>query len=60
MNSRFFVLTEMPKVLYYWLYHGLLGFEDDPQWTVDLKKWCSQKFGAGVICWTAALLRSSQ
>lgn len=43
MNSRMFVLTEIPKVLYYWLYHGLLGIETDPEWTIDLKKWYSQK-----------------
>ena len=48
--SRHFVLTEIPKVLYYWLYHGMLGFEDDPQWTVDLKKWYSQKLQE-VMAW---------
>jgi uncharacterized SAM-binding protein YcdF (DUF218 family) len=43
MNSRLFVLTEIPKVLYYWIYHGVLGFETDPEWAIDLKNWYSRK-----------------
>lgn len=61
MNSRIFVLTEIPKVLYYWLYHGVLGLESDPEWTVALKKWYSQKLqelvalqNVGAI-WTSAV-----
>ena len=36
-QNRVFVLTELPKIVYYWLAHGLLGLKDDPQWTIDLK-----------------------
>ena len=39
VNSRLFILTEIPKVFYYWIYHGLLGREADPPWTEDLKRW---------------------
>ena len=27
-NSRLFVLSELPKVVYYWIWYGLLGWED--------------------------------
>ena len=43
INDRIFVLTEIPKVLYYWVYHGLFGIETDPQWTVDAKNWYAHK-----------------
>ncbi len=31
-RSRFFVCSELPKILYYWLGHGLFGIEKDPEW----------------------------
>ncbi|MFH0784570.1 MAG: YdcF family protein [Pseudomonadota bacterium] len=37
-NSRLFVLNELPKIVYYWVWHGVLGIVDDPQWAVDLEK----------------------
>lgn len=38
LNSRLFVLSELPKIVYYWLWHGLLGIVDDPQWAMDLER----------------------
>ncbi|MFH0784567.1 MAG: hypothetical protein V2B20_21785 [Pseudomonadota bacterium] len=37
-NSRLFVLSELPKIVYYWVWHGVLGIVDDPQWAVDLEE----------------------
>lgn len=37
--SRRFVLNEIPKVAYYWIGHGLLGIEDDPQWINAAESW---------------------
>jgi uncharacterized SAM-binding protein YcdF (DUF218 family) len=37
-NSRLFVLCELPKIVYYWIWHGLLGIVEDPQWAVDLER----------------------
>ena len=38
-TSRVFVLNEIPKVLYYWIAHGLLGIKNDPPWVNDLESW---------------------
>lgn len=37
-KSRLFVLSELPKIVYYWIWHGLLGIVEDPQWAVDLER----------------------
>jgi len=37
-DSRLFVLSELPKILYYWTWHGLLGIAEDPQWAIDLER----------------------
>jgi uncharacterized SAM-binding protein YcdF (DUF218 family) len=37
-NSRLFVLSELPKIAYYWFWHGLLGIAEDPQWAIDLER----------------------
>jgi uncharacterized SAM-binding protein YcdF (DUF218 family) len=37
-NSRLFVLSELPKIVYYWIWHGLLGIVEDPQWAIDLER----------------------
>ena len=37
-RSRLFVLSELPKIVYYWLWHGLLGIAEDPEWAVDLER----------------------
>ena len=37
-GSRLFVLSELPKILYYWTWHGLLGIAEDPQWAIDLER----------------------
>lgn len=36
-NSRLFVLSELPKIVYYWIWHGLLGIADDPPWALELE-----------------------
>lgn len=38
-QSRKFVLNEIPKVAYYWIGHGLLGIETDPQWINATESW---------------------
>jgi uncharacterized SAM-binding protein YcdF (DUF218 family) len=38
LNSRLFVLSELPKIVYYWFWHGLLGIVEDPQWAIDLER----------------------
>ncbi len=37
-NSRLFVLTELPKIVYYWVWHGMLEIAEDPQWAIDLER----------------------
>jgi uncharacterized SAM-binding protein YcdF (DUF218 family) len=37
-NSRLFVLSELPKIVYYWIWHGLLGVVEDPQWALDFER----------------------
>lgn len=37
-NSRLFVLSELPKIVYYWVWHGLLGIAEDPEWAVELER----------------------
>ena len=37
-KSRFFVLMEIPKTVYYRLWHGLLGEAYDPAWALRLEK----------------------
>jgi hypothetical protein len=29
--------SEVSKLAWYWLAHGLLGLKDDPPWTVEMK-----------------------
>jgi uncharacterized SAM-binding protein YcdF (DUF218 family) len=36
-SSRLFVLSELPKIVYYWIWHGLLGIADDPPWALELE-----------------------
>jgi len=38
-KSRKFVLNEIPKVVYYWVGHGLLGIETDPHWVNAAESW---------------------
>jgi uncharacterized SAM-binding protein YcdF (DUF218 family) len=38
-TSRKFVLTEIPKVVYYWIGHGLLGIEKDPRMINAAESW---------------------
>ena len=35
--SRFYVISEVSKIVYYWMIHGLLGIEEDPPWAIELK-----------------------
>ncbi len=37
-NSRLFVLSELPKIFYYWLWHGLLGIVEDMAWAIELER----------------------
>ena len=37
-RSRLFVLSELPKIVYYRLWHGLLGVVADPEWAVELER----------------------
>jgi len=37
-HSRLFVLHELPKLVYYWFWHGMLGFVDDPPWALRLER----------------------
>ena len=37
-RSRLFVLSELPKIVYYWTWHGLLGIIKDPAWAVELER----------------------
>ncbi len=41
-RDRQFVLSEIPKMIYYRLYHGLLGIVEDPDETGKLKGWYSR------------------
>ena len=38
-KSRHFVLSEIPKVFYYWIAHGFLGVSYDPQWIIVTEQW---------------------
>ncbi len=39
LESRIFVFSELPKILYYRVWHGWLGRgADDPQWAIDLDR----------------------
>ncbi len=35
-QSRLFVLSEIPKILYYLVWHGMLGIVEDPDWAHHL------------------------
>jgi uncharacterized SAM-binding protein YcdF (DUF218 family) len=35
-HSRLFVFSEIPKILYYWSWHGVLGIVEDPDWAHHL------------------------
>ncbi len=37
-RSRLFVLSELPKIVYYWTWHGLLGIIKDPSWANELER----------------------
>jgi uncharacterized SAM-binding protein YcdF (DUF218 family) len=37
-SSRLFVLSELPKIVYYWVWHGLLGISEDPEWAIELER----------------------
>ena len=37
-ESRLFVLSELPKIMYYWVWHGWLGRAKDPAWAVHLER----------------------
>ncbi len=36
--SRLFVLSELPKILYYWTWHGLFGIAKNPTWVLELEQ----------------------
>lgn len=38
-RSRVFVLTELPKIPYYWVAHGIFGIKHNPAWVVWIKRW---------------------
>ncbi len=38
-ESRIYVLSELPKILYYWVWHGLLDIEKDPSWAKRVENW---------------------
>jgi uncharacterized SAM-binding protein YcdF (DUF218 family) len=38
-KDRRFVLTEIPKIAYYWIAHGLLGVTYDPKWIIVTERW---------------------
>ena len=42
-KSRRFILSEIPKVAYYWVVHGLFGVKYDHQWITDLEHWYNKK-----------------
>jgi hypothetical protein len=35
-DGRLYVMTELPKIAYYWLWHGMLGISEEPDWTVGV------------------------
>jgi uncharacterized SAM-binding protein YcdF (DUF218 family) len=37
-KGRIFVLSEIPKIVYYWIWHGILGIEDDPAWATGMEQ----------------------
>lgn len=38
-ESQIYVLSELPKIIYYWIWHGILGIEKDPFWAKGLETW---------------------
>ena len=36
-KSRFYVISEVSKIGYYWILQGLLRIEEDPPWAIELK-----------------------
>jgi uncharacterized SAM-binding protein YcdF (DUF218 family) len=38
-ESRRYVLREVPKLIYYWIFHGVLGIHDEPDWAKKLQSW---------------------
>ncbi len=38
-RSRVFVLSELPKIPYYWIAHGIFGLKHNPAWVVVVKRW---------------------
>ncbi|MGA2468963.1 MAG: YdcF family protein [Thermodesulfobacteriota bacterium] len=36
-KSRFYVISEVSKIGYYWILHGFLRIEEDPPWAIELK-----------------------
>ena len=37
-ESRLFVLSELPKIVYYWIWHGWLDRAKDPAWAIHLER----------------------
>ncbi len=44
-RSRAFVLTELIKIPYYWVAHGLFGLDHNPGWAVGAKRWMHRYVG---------------
>ena len=40
--DRRYILKEVPKILYYWIAHGLLGVRHDPHWVNITEQWYSR------------------
>ena len=38
-ESRRYVLDEVPKLIYYWIFHGVLGIHDEPTWAKKMQSW---------------------
>ena len=38
-ESRRYVLQEVPKLVYYWVFHGILGIHDEPAWAKRVQRW---------------------
>jgi uncharacterized SAM-binding protein YcdF (DUF218 family) len=42
-TARFYVASEYSKLIYYRVFHGLLGYREDPAWIVSWKKGYEQQ-----------------
>jgi len=37
-GDRRLVVSEVCKTLFYWVYHGLLGIQGEPEWALEMRK----------------------